>query len=54
MALVALATIERDKALAGWRTARGEDLVAYQAKYNLAQGIIDMVLKAPHEFKQQQ
>lgn len=48
-ALLRLAEIERDAALAAWRNARGDDMVRYQAVYNTNQSIIDMVTKQPVE-----
>lgn len=50
-ALVELATIERDKALADWRRSTGNDLVRFQSQYNAMQQLIDFTQKVPVEFK---
>lgn len=46
-ALLQLAQAERDMALASWRQAAGDDLVAWQARYNTFQTIIDYITKSP-------
>lgn len=51
-ALLALAKIEQEKALAQWTRASGTDLVKYQSEYNAMQRMIDFMTKAPREFKQ--
>lgn len=49
-ALLQLAEINRDTALAGWRRARGDDMVRFQTEYNAYQGVIDTITKRPYEF----
>ena len=49
-ALLQLAAINRDTALAAWRRARGDDMVRFQTEYNAYQGVIDMITKRPFEF----
>ena len=46
-ALLQLAQADRDMALAAWRQASGQDLVACQAQYNTCQAIIDYITKPP-------
>jgi hypothetical protein len=46
-ALLRLAELERDVALAAWRQAGGSDLTRFQAQYNTNQAIIDFITKAP-------
>ena len=49
-ALLQLAAINRDVALASWRRARGDDMVRFQAEYNVHQSTIDTITKQPREF----
>ncbi len=43
--------IRRDSALTNWRRAEGvEELVKWQALYNEAQAVIDLVRVAPVQF----
>jgi hypothetical protein len=49
-ALASLAAIERDKALASWRRASGDDMVRFQSRFNSMQDIIDMINKRPEKF----
>ena len=50
-ALLRLAELHRDKALASWRSAFGDDLVKYQSEYNTMQAVMDFINKPPREFK---
>jgi len=51
-ALVALAVVERDMALATWRRARGEEEMArHQSRFNSMQDIIDLITKRPEQFQ---
>jgi hypothetical protein len=43
--------VYRDRALQGWRSAQGPDLVKYQSEYNTMQRVIDFINEAPREFK---
>ena len=49
-ALLRLAGLNRDAALAAWRQAQGADLTRFQAAYNTYQTVIDLVIKQPVEF----
>lgn len=52
-ALVKLAELQRDTALASWRRAvTFEEQIRWQTQYNAAQTIIDLVLKEPVAFNQ--
>jgi hypothetical protein len=50
-ALLRLAELRRARALESWRNASGTDLVKYQTEYNSMQAVLDMIQKAPREFK---
>ena len=49
-ALLHLAAINRDMALAAWRQAKGDDMTRFQSAYNTYQTVIDLVTKQPVEF----
>lgn len=50
-ALLRLAYIRRDRALESWRQATGTDLVKFQTEYNAMHAIVELIEKAPREFR---